>query len=63
MWVQKAKYPACSSCGSEMRFVAQLGRDDYPTTDGGHVQFGSGGTLYMFWCDKCKVSANFWQCT
>jgi hypothetical protein len=63
VWVQQASYPSCPSCSQDMHFIAQLGRDDYPTTDGGHVQFGSGGNLYAFWCDKCRVSANFWQCT
>ena len=30
---------------------------------GGEVMFGSGGILYVFWCERTRVSAFFMQCT
>lgn len=41
-----------------MRFLLQL---DSGLDDG--CLWGSGGILYVFWCDTCRVSNQTWQCT
>lgn len=61
-WIQAAEYPECPDCGAPMPFVLQL--DSYLSTeDGGEWLWGNGGIAYVFWCDSCRVSAAFWQCT
>ena len=60
-WEQSGDYPDCPGCRSVMHFVAQFA-GEYPTTDCGMTVFGDGGILYFFWCDKCRISANHWQC-
>lgn len=57
-WVQDAEYPACPQCGQTTRFLLQLDSD----LDGGWL-WGSGGVLYVFWCDRCRMSGQLWQCT
>jgi hypothetical protein len=61
-WVQDAKYPRCPSCDKAMDYLLQLD-SDLPTADGGEWLWGSGGTAYGFWCNECRVSGVFWQCT
>lgn len=61
-WIQDAQYPSCPQCKRLMPFVAQLD-SEIPTADGGEWLWGSGGICYLFWCDQCSISGNFWQCT
>ena len=44
-----------------MHFLAQLDSLDFA----GHREWlwGSGGIAYVLWCDPCRISAVFWQCT
>lgn len=61
-WIQSAEYPECPHCQQPMSFLMQL--DSYlPTADGGEWLWGSGGIVYVHWCDGCRVSAMLWQCT
>lgn len=57
-WVQSAEYPTCPGCRSTMRFLLQLDSE----LDKGWL-WGSGGILYVFWCDRCTISGQLWQCT
>jgi hypothetical protein len=57
-WVQSAEYPKCPECSSTMRFLLQLDSE----LDKGWL-WGSGGILYVFWCDRCAISGQLWQCT
>jgi hypothetical protein len=57
-WIQNADYPECPKCGQTARFLLQLDSE----LDGGWL-WGSGGVLYVFWCDRCKMSGQLWQCT
>lgn len=57
-WIQSAEFPACPDCDRTMRFLLQLDSE----LDGGWL-WGSGGILYVFWCDDCRVSGQTWQCT
>jgi hypothetical protein len=61
-WIQSAEYPQCPLCQRLMRYLLQLD-SDLPMMDGGEWLWGSGGIAYGFWCDQCKVSGFFWQCT
>ena len=61
-WIQNAEYPQCPSCQRLMPYLMQLD-SELPTVDGGEWLWGSGGIGYGFWCDRCKVSGFFWQCT
>jgi hypothetical protein len=36
---------------------------DLPTTTMSEFPWGSGGVAYVFWCDPCRTSGLFWQCT
>jgi hypothetical protein len=39
---------------------------DLPTTTMSEFPWGSGGGgggAYVFWCDPCRTSGLFWQCT
>lgn len=61
-WVQDSQYPQCPGCKDTMVFIAQVD-SELPTSDGEEWLWGSGGIAYFFWCDRCHVSANLWQCT
>lgn len=61
-WIQDPEYPECPDCKERMRFVMQL-NSGFVTQDGDEWLWGSGGINYSFWCDECRVSAHFWQCT
>jgi hypothetical protein len=61
-WVQDAEYPRCPKCETTMAFLMELD-DDLPRSDGKAHQWGAGGMGYFHWCDACKVSGAFWQCT
>ena len=61
-WVQDAEYPDCPLCNKLMTYLLQLD-SDLPTADGGEWLWGSGGIVYGFWCDGCRVSGLLWQCT
>jgi hypothetical protein len=61
-WVQTPDFPTCPRCNQLMPFLMQLDGDQ-KTVDAGHHQWGSGGLAYVHWCDGCRVSATFWQCT
>jgi hypothetical protein len=61
-WVQSADYPSCPVCDHTMQFLIQLD-SGLPTADGGEWLWGSGGIVYIFWCDACRVSGLHWQCT
>lgn len=61
-WIQSAAYPECVQCKRRMAFLLQLD-SELPSAAGGEWLWGSGGICYCFWCDRCKISANLWQCT
>lgn len=61
-WIQDAEYPHCPSCQKLMPYLMQLD-SDFPSVDMREWLWGSGGIAYGFWCDHCKVSGFFWQCT
>jgi hypothetical protein len=61
-WIQDAEYPSCPTCNKVMPYLFQLD-SDLPTADGGEWLWGSGGIAYWFWCDGCRFSGVFWQCT
>ncbi|MDR3056471.1 MAG: hypothetical protein LBU53_13945 [Zoogloeaceae bacterium] len=65
-WIQNPDVPVCPHCGETMEFLLQLDTglpDTDPDRKDGEVYFGSGGMCYVFWCDTCKVSSYFEQCT
>jgi hypothetical protein len=61
-WVQAADVPACPRCAEPMSFLMQFD-SDLPTPQTAQFSWGSGGLAYVHWCDGCRVSATFWQCT
>jgi hypothetical protein len=61
-WVQSDQYPRCPCCDDRMFFIAQLD-SELPPAGGGQWLWGSGGICYLFWCNRCSISANLWQCT
>ena len=62
-WIQGASVPTCPICGEKMEFLMQLDNELPSCEQGGEVIFGSGGILYVFWCEQTRVSAFFMQCT
>lgn len=61
-WVQDRESAKCPQCRKSMTFLAQLD-SGLPTEDGKRWLWGSGGVLFIFWCDACKIDAQFLQCT
>jgi hypothetical protein len=61
-WIQDAEYPRCPSCDQVMHYLMQLD-SGLPVDQEREWLWGSGGIVYGFWCDPCKVSGFFWQCT
>jgi hypothetical protein len=55
-WIQGADMPRCPRCRERMPFLLQF--DSFE-----NWMWGSGGIAYVHWCDPCRVSALFWQCT
>ena len=62
-WIQGAQVSRCPICGEKMEFLMQLDSELPSCEQGGEVYFGSGGILYVFWCERTRVSAFFMQCT
>ena len=62
-WIQGAQVPTCPICGEKMEFLMQLDSELPSCEQGGELLFGSGGILYVFWCERTRVSAFFMQCT
>lgn len=62
-WIQGAQVPTCPICGEKMEFLMQLDSELPSCEQGGEVYFGSGGILYVFWCERTRVSGFFMQCT
>ena len=62
-WIQGAQVPTCPICGEKMEFLMQLDSELPSCEQGGEVMFGSGGILYVFWCERTRVSGFFMQCT
>ncbi|WP_334075842.1 DUF1963 domain-containing protein [Paenibacillus sp. A14] len=52
-WIQDAEYPACPCCGESMHFIAQL--------DWSELEEYGEGILYMFLCEKDKLTATLFQ--
>jgi hypothetical protein len=61
-WIQDAQYPQCPLCDKLMHYLMQLD-SCLPTDQQREWLWGSGGIVFGFWCDKCKVTGFFWQCT
>jgi hypothetical protein len=61
-WVQDVDRRDCRTCGEGMRHLLQLD-SELPNEGGSGFLFGSGGVAYVQWCDACRVSVQFWQCT
>lgn len=61
-WVQGKYNFKCPECNKPMAFLMQLD-SDLPTVDGQRWLWGSGGVLFIFWCDNCKIDGQMWQCT
>jgi hypothetical protein len=61
-WIQGSDYAACPVCARIMPHVLQLD-SELPDAEGCEWLWGSGGALYVSWCDDCKVSRQRWQCT
>jgi len=59
-WIQGEEVPSCSSCDTEMSFVAQLEEGpDWETA----MNFGSGGCAYVYRCNCDAHQAKLlWQC-
>ena len=62
-WIQGAQVSRCPICGEKMEFLMQLDSELPSCEQGGEVYFGSGGILYVFWCERTRVSGFFMQCT
>jgi len=62
-WVQEERVLECCECGASMRHLLQLDSGFLRTNDEPRFSFGSGGIAYVQWCDPCRLSAQFWQCT
>ena len=62
-WIQGASVPMCPICGEKMEFLMQLDSELPSCEQGGELLFGSGGILYVFWCERTRVSGFFMQCT
>ena len=60
-WIQYPDYPRCPACGHRLHFLAQL--DSLNFAGGREWLWGGGGIAYIMWCDPCRISAVFWQCT
>jgi hypothetical protein len=60
-WIQAPYYLSCPLCLETMLFVAQL--DSELPSAGEECLFWAGGICYLFWCDRCRVSASLIQFT
>ena len=61
-WIEGRFQFVCPDCKKEMKFLLQLD-SDLPTVDGQRWLWGSGGILYVFWCEDCYISGQTWQCS
>lgn len=58
-WLQNDETPDCNCCSKPMRFVAQLEEGpDHKTA----MNFGGGGTAYLFDCKEGMTAKFLWQC-
>jgi hypothetical protein len=59
-WIQADETPTCSDCAAQMDFVAQL--EEGPDHSSA-MNFGGGGSAYVFRCSCERKPAKFlWQC-
>jgi hypothetical protein len=68
VWVQPVEYVGyieCPRCGIASTFLLQLASPLPPGEGAGYGEFlwGMGGICYVFWCDACKISTQFWLTT
>jgi hypothetical protein len=61
-WVEDNEKSICPQCKKPMVFLMQFD-SGLPTIDGKRWLWGSGGVLYIFWCDTCKIDGQVWQCS
>ncbi len=61
-WIQGKFSAKCPECDQPMIFLMQID-SHLPTNEGNRWMWGTGGMLYIFWCDKCKIDAQTLQCT
>lgn len=61
-WIQDPDVPHCYACRKKTTFLLQLD-SGLPTVKGLRWLWGSGGLLYVFWCGRCRIDAQMWQCT
>jgi hypothetical protein len=61
-WVQGKQTFKCPACKNPMVFLIQVD-SELPTVEGTRLLWGSGGVLYIFWCDDCKIDGQMWQCS
>ncbi|VVP44542.1 DUF1963 domain-containing protein [Pseudomonas fluorescens] len=59
-WIQPDETPTCDLCGNNMKFIAQLEQGPDHRTE---MNFGGGGSAYVFRCSCIQHTAKFlWQC-
>lgn len=58
-WLQNDETPECDCCQKPMRFVAQLETGPDHRTE---MNFGGGGSAYLFDCPQGKTAKFLWQC-
>lgn len=60
-WIQAPEVPKALQTEREMQLLLQL--DSYlPDVEGGSLQIGDSGLLYVFWDAETRVSCHFIQC-
>ena len=60
-WIQEPEIPNAPETGRKMQFLLQL-NSYLPDIEGGSLQFGDSGLLYVFWDSESRVSCHFIQC-
>ncbi|MEM9675614.1 MAG: DUF1963 domain-containing protein, partial [Bacteroidota bacterium] len=60
-WIQSPEILTCPLCGEKMQFILQID-SGLPDENGDEIMFGDSGILYVFWCDRSKVSGYVFQC-
>jgi hypothetical protein len=59
-WIQVPEFPKVPQTEREMQLLLQLD-SGLPDTEGGSLQFGDGGLLYVFWDAETRVSCHMLQ--